>query len=264
MRVVADWVTACRRRSSTAVIRRSRVRRSATRSTASPPEGGRAAAHRCRAAGQGQAVGRGGCPVQTASLPGGAAVDTRDDPGLESGRGRRDRPGPRDLLRRSLAGSKGIPLRQRRRLVAGAVRIVHTRFVGNCGTDEDTKGQQGQAGRGDGDYRSGDWVRSLAAARVPLAKRTSGVARIGVCDLNWLTGYYGAAKGVSSRRLSCANAKLASPHLIAPVISGLIRYAAHRPSFRGHTVRRTGPEREADQHFRWSEPMWWARQGLNL
>jgi hypothetical protein len=26
----------------------------------------------------------------------------------------------------------------------------------------------------------------------------------------------------------------------------------------------TGPGREADQRFRWSGPMWWARQGLNL
>jgi hypothetical protein len=26
----------------------------------------------------------------------------------------------------------------------------------------------------------------------------------------------------------------------------------------------TGSRREADQRFRWSEPVWWARQGLNL
>src|SRR5215218_4812997 len=34
-------------------------------------------------------------------LPGGAAANAGGDPGLESGRGRRDRPAPRDLLRRS-------------------------------------------------------------------------------------------------------------------------------------------------------------------
>ena len=83
-----------------------------------------AAAHRCRAARQGQAVGGGGCPLQAPSLPGGAAADTRDDPGLESGRGRGDRPGPRNLVRGSLAGRNGIPLSHRRRLVAGAIPIV--------------------------------------------------------------------------------------------------------------------------------------------
>jgi hypothetical protein len=40
-----------------------------------------------------------------------------------------------DLLRRSLAASRGIPLRHRRRLVAGAIRIARTLFVVNCGTD---------------------------------------------------------------------------------------------------------------------------------
>ncbi len=37
---------------------------------------------------------------QAAPLPGAAAADTQGDPGLEPGRGRRDRPAPRDLVRR--------------------------------------------------------------------------------------------------------------------------------------------------------------------
>jgi hypothetical protein len=145
---------------------------------------GRAAAHRRRAAGQGQAVGGGGRPLQAPSLPGGAAVDTRDDPGLESGRGRRDRPGPRDLLRRSLAGSNGIPLRHRRRLVAGAIRIVRALSVVNCGTDGDTTVGKDSWGRGAG------WATDLVTGFDPLPrrgcqshKRISGVVRIDVCDL---------------------------------------------------------------------------------
>src|SRR6266567_2579016 len=46
-------------------------------------------------------LGRGGRLLQATRLPGGAAPDARGDPGLERGRGGRDRPAPRDLLRRS-------------------------------------------------------------------------------------------------------------------------------------------------------------------
>jgi hypothetical protein len=117
----------------------------AGRGQACPPEGGRAAAHRCRAAGQGQAVGGGGRPLQAPSLPGGATADTRDDPGLESGRGRRDRPGLRDLLRQSLAGSNGI------RSASGAAWWLarsgsSIRGWSSTATDGDTRGGKDDRG----------------------------------------------------------------------------------------------------------------------
>ena len=46
-------------------------------------------------------LGRGGRLLQAKQLPGGVAADARGDPGLERGWGGRDRPAPRDLLRRS-------------------------------------------------------------------------------------------------------------------------------------------------------------------
>jgi hypothetical protein len=50
----------------------------------------------------GYAVAGGGRLLCAPPLPGGAAADAGGDPGLESGRRRRDRPAPRDLLRRPL------------------------------------------------------------------------------------------------------------------------------------------------------------------
>ena len=102
---------------------------------------------------------RGGCPLQAPSLPGGVAADTRDDPGLESGQGRRDRPDPRHLLRRS-PRKQGIPLRHRSRPAPGAIRIVCTRFVADCGTDGDTTGGKDRWGTGAG------WAMDLVTGSI--------------------------------------------------------------------------------------------------
>jgi hypothetical protein len=31
-----------------------------------------------------------------------------------------------------------------------------------------------------------------------------------------------------------------------------------------YAATQTGPEQRTDRRFRWSEPVWWARQGSNL
>src|SRR6266516_2222652 len=72
-------------------------------------------------------LGRGGRLLQAKQLPGGAA-DARGGPGLERGRGGRDRPAPRDLLSGRCQEAEGFTL------CHGPALITPMRLIGAAST----------------------------------------------------------------------------------------------------------------------------------
>ncbi len=74
------------------------------------------------------ALSEGGRLFQAKRLPGGAVADARGDPGLERGRGGRDRPAPRDVLSGRCQEAEGFTL------CHGPALITPMRLIGAAST----------------------------------------------------------------------------------------------------------------------------------
>jgi hypothetical protein len=120
----------------------------------------------------------------------------------------------------------------------------------------------GEVGLAQADQVGGDGaLRAVPGAWVPFERAGDGSGL--ACP--YLGSYYGGGqRGWSLRRLTCIDAKMTSPYLIAPVISSkalLYRCAVSRVGCCGAGDCRRRPRTP------WSsnalvQPMWWAREEL--